>query len=221
MDPARQFADEVGADPAEQRLDRLVALIGAAFTGAPEVVDESIARLDVLAQRCEPTFDGVMRGLFGPGLLRGNTGAYSDPRNSFLHEVLRRGLGIPITLSVCAMEAGRRIGVVIDGIGTPGHFLVRSGPQCGDPFNGGRIFPAADLEAEWRRLLGTAQRLPIETTQPVPPRRIALRMLENLRNVLMADGDAGPLATLATLRSAFPELDHERSERDRWLRHWN
>jgi regulator of sirC expression with transglutaminase-like and TPR domain len=41
---------------------------------------------------------------------RGNIDDYYDPRNSFLHEVLDRRTGIPISLSVVYMEVARRIG---------------------------------------------------------------------------------------------------------------
>jgi regulator of sirC expression with transglutaminase-like and TPR domain len=57
---------------------------------------------------------------------RGNTEAYDDPRNSFLNEVLDRRLGIPITLSVVALEVARRLDVPLFGVSFPGHFLLRT-----------------------------------------------------------------------------------------------
>ena len=58
---------------------------------------------------------------------RGNESDYSDPRNSFLDDVLDRHLGIPITLSVVMLEVGRRCGLQLHGVGMPGHFLVGGG----------------------------------------------------------------------------------------------
>ena len=55
----------------------------------------------------------------------GNTEDYYDPRNSYLNEVIDRRTGIPITLSVLYMELGRRIGLPLEGVSFPGHFLVR------------------------------------------------------------------------------------------------
>ena len=45
--------------------------------------------------------------LFDGMNLRGNREDYYDPRNSFLNDVLDRGLGIPITLSILYMEVAR------------------------------------------------------------------------------------------------------------------
>ena len=56
---------------------------------------------------------------------RGNPENYSDPKNSFLNEVLDRRTGIPITLSVVYLEVARRIGFPLHGVGMPGHFLVK------------------------------------------------------------------------------------------------
>jgi regulator of sirC expression with transglutaminase-like and TPR domain len=54
----------------------------------------------------------------------GNHDEYYDPRNSYLNEVLTRRLGNPISLAVIQMEVARRLGVALDGVSFPGHFLV-------------------------------------------------------------------------------------------------
>ena len=56
---------------------------------------------------------------------RGNVDEYYDPRNSYLNEVMERRTGIPITLAILYMELGRRIGLPLEGVSFPGHFLVR------------------------------------------------------------------------------------------------
>jgi regulator of sirC expression with transglutaminase-like and TPR domain len=66
--------------------------------------------------------------LFGELGLRGNRDDYYDPRNSFLNDVLDRGLGIPISLSVVYLEVARRVGFPVAGIGMPGHFLLKYRP---------------------------------------------------------------------------------------------
>ncbi len=72
-----------------------------------------------------------------------NRQKYYDPRNSFLNEVLDRRAGIPITLSVVYIEVARRVGFNIQGVGMPGHFIVKHPSERGDmfidPFNGGRL----------------------------------------------------------------------------------
>ena len=65
------------------------------------------------------------RYLFQEQGFRGNTEEYYDPRNSYLNEVLDRRTGIPITLSTVYMEVARRAGLEVEGVGLPGHFVVR------------------------------------------------------------------------------------------------
>ena len=91
--------------------------------------------------------------------LRGNAEDYYDPRNSLLNEVLARGLGIPITLALVHIEVGRRAGVPLDGVGFPGHFLLRHSlrPQLlFDPFDRGRPLTEEDCRAMLDRLSGGA-----------------------------------------------------------------
>jgi regulator of sirC expression with transglutaminase-like and TPR domain len=178
-----------------------------------------VLALDRLAAECQPTFEGVLHQF--QHHLTGNTADYGDPRNSYLHEVLHRGLGIPITLSVCAIELGRRVGVPIRGVGLPGHFMVESGGVFADPFHLGRIYCADELEPAWRRMTGLRDPLDRNMLAPVSQRGILLRMLNNLKATFVAMDDPVPLRILATLRGAFPELAQERAEYARWLRHWN
>ena len=57
-----------------------------------------------------------------------NARDYYDPQNSYLNRVMDRKLGIPITLSIVYMEVARRLGLVLEGIAFPGHFVLRHGP---------------------------------------------------------------------------------------------
>src|SRR5437867_3405967 len=71
------------------------------------------------------TIEKLNRFLFQTRGFRGNTEDYYDPRNSYLNEVLERRLGIPITLSLVFMEVGKRLGLRLEGVGMPGHFIVK------------------------------------------------------------------------------------------------
>ena len=63
--------------------------------------------------------------LFGEQSFHGNANDYYDPRNSYLNDVLARRTGIPITLSLVYMELARRVRLPMEGVGLPGHFIVR------------------------------------------------------------------------------------------------
>jgi regulator of sirC expression with transglutaminase-like and TPR domain len=219
MDPAEWFTSLVRQSDDAPDLDVFAGLIGASFEPGTDVAAVPKA-LDELAAPLEPTFESVM-SVFASGRLVGNSTDYSDPRNSYLHRVLERGLGIPITLSVCAIELGRRVGVPVRGIGLPGHFMVSCDGRFADPFRAGVIIAADQLETTWQRNTGTGAPLDRRFLAPAAPRAIVLRMLNNLMQTFVAGNDTVALATLARLRGSFAELESERGEHARWMRHWN
>lgn len=129
--------------------------------------------------------------LFRERGFRGNREQYYDPRNSCLNDVLERRTGIPISLSVVMMEVGARLGIAVEGVGFPGHFLVRV-PAAGggvliDPFDGGATIDTtallARLEGTVRDEAGRPARLtsvPAEYLRTTSRLGIAGRMLRNL-----------------------------------------
>jgi regulator of sirC expression with transglutaminase-like and TPR domain len=76
-------------------------------------------------QRPERAVMALNHYLFQELGFRGNSEQYYDARNSYLNEVLDRRTGIPITLSLVYIEVGRRAGLEVEGVGLPGHFVVR------------------------------------------------------------------------------------------------
>ena len=56
---------------------------------------------------------------------KGERRDYYNPSNSLLHEVVKTRRGVPLTLSIVFMEIGWRLGIPFEGVGFPGHFLVR------------------------------------------------------------------------------------------------
>ena len=115
----------------------------------------------------------------------GNTEDYSDPRNSYLNDVLDRRLGIPITLSLVLIEVGRRLGLEMEGIGLPGHFIT--GARVGgeqvllDPFNRGAIITGEGASDVVARAVGRPVELLPEHFRPVSNRQFLTRMLANLK----------------------------------------
>lgn len=119
-----------------------------------EFLDEAASRVRALAGTSanrEDTINALNSVLFGEYGFAGNTSNYYDARNSFLNEVIERRQGIPITLSALYIAVAERVGFPIDGIGLPGHFLVRhrwdSGEIFLDPFNAGRMLKRSELRS--------------------------------------------------------------------------
>ena len=125
----------------------------------------------------------------------GNTDNYYDPRNSYLNEVIDRKTGIPITMSILYMELGRRIGLPLEGVSFPGHFLVRLRLRGGmlvlDPFSGGAPQSEDELRSRVKRVIpdGVADDLPAaelpldQFLEPATNRQILSRVLRNLKGI--------------------------------------
>ena len=117
----------------------------------------------------------------------GNRGEPYDPRNSFLNDVLDRRKGIPIMLSLVLMEVGKRLGLAVEGIGLPGHFIA--GARFGDSqilldcFNGGALLTPEACEELVGRAVGREVTLKPEHFAPVPGPRLLARMLANLKGI--------------------------------------
>ena len=123
----------------------------------------------------------------------GNTANYYDARNSFLHEVLDRRLGIPISLSVLAIAVGERCGLTVRGVGLPGHFIAKviDGDEevLFDPFHGGALLTPDGCS----ELVGTVVGQPFLASpanlRATPPGVIATRMLNNLKAVYLQSAE--------------------------------
>ena len=135
----------------------------------------------------------------------GNALDYANPENSFLDAVVRRRTGLPITLSLVYMEVAERVGLRCEGIGYPGHFIVRTGNPDSegdghaaadlaysayiDPFYQGARLDREELLAGLRgKELGGAT--PESFLSAVTRRQILQRMLNNLHTLFRERSDA-------------------------------
>ncbi len=201
-----------GDSPARRRFAALLArpvipLAEAALAIAEEEypglsAPEYLRRLDALAAGVQARLGGradaasklraVRAVLFDEGGFRGNADQYYDPRNSFLNEVLDRRLGIPITLSILYIEVAARVGLRVDGVGFPGHFLVKhvAGEReiFIDPSHGGEVLSGDDCAARYRAS-SPLRELDPRALDGVTPRQILGRMLHNLKKIYVETGD--------------------------------
>jgi regulator of sirC expression with transglutaminase-like and TPR domain len=147
----------------------------------------SAQRLSNAAERPMEAIESINYQLFEIEGFRGNQEDYYDPRNSFLNDVIDRKTGIPITLSVLYMEVGRRIGLKMEGVGMPGHFIVKC-RQDGveifvDPFGRGEILLEEGCRRKLTRLHGKDFQFNSSCLDAVNPRQILTRMLHNLKGI--------------------------------------
>jgi regulator of sirC expression with transglutaminase-like and TPR domain len=116
----------------------------------------------------------------------GNQVSYYDLGNNFLHTVIDTKTGNPIMLSCIYILLGRRLGIEIQGIGTPGHFIVKLDDKYLDPFFGGReitrdecVVRSQELSVFWRD----------EYLDPVDDLMIVSRCIRNLVAIYKRQND--------------------------------
>jgi regulator of sirC expression with transglutaminase-like and TPR domain len=156
----------------------------------------------------------------------GNADDYYDPRNSYLNEVIDRKTGIPITLSILYMELGRRIGLPLEGVSFPGHFLVRLRLRGGmlvlDPFTGGTPLAEPELRERLQRVIpaGVIDNVPVaelpldQFLEPANKRQILSRVLRNLKAIYQQTDKPGRLLeVLNRMLLVSPDASAERRDR--------
>jgi regulator of sirC expression with transglutaminase-like and TPR domain len=143
--------------------------------------------------RPERAVMALNRYLFQEEGFRGNAAEYYDPRNSYLNDVLDRRTGIPISLSTVYMEVARRAGLQVEGVGLPGHFIVRV--QAGrhailiDPFHAGALLSENDCQQRLDRIFGGRLKMEASMLAPCGRKDILERMLRNLKTIYFKQGD--------------------------------
>jgi regulator of sirC expression with transglutaminase-like and TPR domain len=208
VDTLQVFADIVNRQDAEIDLTRAAAMIG--LRQYPDLDVDLVAQsLDGMAVGIKD-LPGLRARLFADLGFSGESLAYYHPDNSFLHRVLERRRGIPITLSVLAIEVGRRAGITLEGIGMPGHFLVRE-PRSGvymDAFHGGVLLDEQACELLFRAATGAGPEIPFSGAllPAVNRAQILGRMLNNLGLVYRVNADSAGLEWTLRLRLALPEV---------------
>ena len=168
----------------------------------------------------------LLRWFYGDLGFHGNSGDYYDPKNSYLHEVLDRRTGIPITLAVVLLEVCQRAGLEAQGVSFPGHFLVRLRLRAGtlvlDPFAGGAPQSEEELRRRLERVVPQHARggvpvaeLPLEHfLEPATKRQILSRVLRNLKGIYReADKPERMLEVLNRMLLVAPEASGELRDR--------
>ena len=119
--------------------------------------------------------------------LRGADGG--DPRHHYLNSILETGAGNPIGCSTVWIALGRRAGLPVEGVGLPGHFLVRVGGTLVDAHGDGGV---VDLEGA-RRIVEQATGTDVSDLEPwlgaTAVREVMARMSRNLRALYTARQD--------------------------------
>ena len=182
----------------------------------PELdIQEVLGHVDQLGNRLKkrlPADAGALQKLrllnkffFDEHGFGGNLNNYYDPDNSYLHVMLRTRRGIPISLAVLWLELAQSIGLRAQGVGFPGHFLLKvrlpqphEGQVVIDPFTGEslskedlseRLVPL-HAQSGLMREGHVSDELLKHYLRAATPREIVARMLRNLEEVYTSHQDS-------------------------------
>jgi regulator of sirC expression with transglutaminase-like and TPR domain len=151
--------------------------------------------------------------LFDVSGFRGNVDDYYNPANSYLPDVLSTRRGLPITLVLIYKCVAEGVGLTVQGINAPGHFLAAvdcpetsataregSGRMFVDPFFGGDLLDRRDV---CRRIAETTGRSVPDADEwflPASHRQWLTRMLHNLQAVFAQAGREKDLYAMQELQ---------------------
>ena len=229
------FARAMACD--EARIDLAQACLMIAQDAYPRLdLERYVSEIERMALRLrarlpaacgtEESIVGLNEFLFEDLGYWGNAEDYYDPRNSYLNDVIDRRTGIPITLSILYLEVGRRVGLPLEGVSFPGHFLVslrlRGGTLVLDPFAGGAPQSGQALRERLQRVVppGATDNVPVaelpleQFLEPAGKRQILARLLRNLKAIYrQADKPERMLEVLNRMLLVTPQASAELRDR--------
>ncbi len=177
-------------------------------------------QLDALAARCRELFAEPLsirekcrvlnRVLFHEHGFRGNIEHYTDPLNSYLDQVLARRKGTPLSLSIVYLLVAQRLGLDLEPVGLPGHFMVgcylEDAPLFIDPFEQGAFRSPEEVFAFLKANKVSPK---VSDLAPTPVREVLCRTCRNLAHHYNLAGDAARSKLFAGFVEEFEET-HER-----------
>lgn len=152
-------------------------------------------QLDMLAEEASPAaevagVDGLRLFLFESGRFQGNETSYNDPRNTDLAWCIENGTSNPIGLSLIFILVGQRLGLEVEGVNYPGHFLCRvhhgGQPLLVDCFDQGQIHSIHQIMARTHAL---DEETFLLSQSVATPGEILMRCLRNLESAFTKQGN--------------------------------
>ena len=143
--------------------------------------------------------------LFEEEQFEGNSEDYYNPLNSYLSAVLELKRGIPITLSLIYKVVGERVGLEIEGVNAPGHFVSRvmtsEGWMIVDPYVGGGVLTAEEAFLRMEHVTGRPVPRTPEYLAPATHSQWLSRILVNLQHIFATNECRTDLAAMSELQS--------------------
>jgi regulator of sirC expression with transglutaminase-like and TPR domain len=135
----------------------------------------------------------------------GNSKDYYNPLNSYLPAVLELRTGIPITLSLVYKAVAEQLGLRVEGVNAPGHFVLRvmtdEGWMIIDPYFGGGVLTEEEAFERMEQVTGRPVPRAGRYLSPASHSQWLSRMLTNLQHVFATRDRRHDLAAMSELQS--------------------
>ncbi len=198
----RQFRDFAAGEITNENLAYGALLI--ALEDNPRIdIHHYLGALDDLAaraaRRCSRGEPPVFRlghlhaEMFDVDGYSGDESDYYDVSNAYLHEVIDRKVGLPISLSIIFLYLAAKLGLAASGVGLPGHYIVKVQFELNevyvDPFHAGSTLTHPEIDELLRQISGGSIQLASEHLRASTGRETLIRVLANLQGMWTRAGD--------------------------------
>jgi regulator of sirC expression with transglutaminase-like and TPR domain len=138
-------------------------------------------RIDSLTDDPKEIITQINKYFFEEKRFCGDPAGYYNPESHYLNRVLETKTGVPIALSAIYLIVAQKIHIPVEGIGMPGHFIIRykfgTSLTYVDPFSQCKILDKQDCAHQMQRM---GYEFKEEFLEPVNNKQILERMLRNL-----------------------------------------
>jgi len=133
----------------------------------------------------------------------GNHGQYYHPLNSYLPAVLESRRGVPATLSLVYKVVAEHVGLHVEGVNAPGHFLVRVRGQRDwiiiDPYFCGAVLSRNEAFERIEQVTGAPVPHDRTSLAPATHREWIVRILSNLQHIFSHQNRRDDFAAMSEL----------------------
>lgn len=186
------LADSIGTDSTDQlvraslwiaRIDDPELSIDAYLESLKEIKEELLVRIEP-EMSPQDRLRELNKYLYEENGFHGSRTDYYHRANSYLNRVIDDREGIPLTLSILYLDLASALGVELQGVGLPGHFLLQWNDdekiRWIDAFDRGRAIERNEVQELGRETTGYWDDAFLN---PVTNQQMLVRLLSNLRSI--------------------------------------
>ena len=134
----------------------------------------------------------------------GNSEDYYSPANSYLPEVVAARRGLPISLSLVYKVVAQKLGLTVQGVGLPGHFICAVQTDTGimyvDAFAAGRTLTDRECRQRVESIFSDTVEWSDDMLKPVTHRMWLSRMIQNLLHIFTTNQQWTDVAAMLELQ---------------------